>query len=365
MFARAKQPESTGPLKVQVSQAAACQQKLQISLAAEAVAPVREVVLREFQKEANIAGFRKGKAPKELVAQRYPSEIREETLRRLTRQVFEQVTKEHKLKPVGPFEVTQLKFDEGAGLELEAQVETEPDFTLAEYKGLPLAKASVAVSPEELQQALASLQESAAELVPAGEGQPKEKRVPALDDEFAKDVGFEHLQELRGHLEAKIREQKNAAQQQALEQALCEALLARHQFDVPPGLVEKQAQRLTRDFQVRMLLSGRSEEQVKDELAKYTEQLRTNAARLVKLAFVLDRIAEQEAISITQDEVLERMWQLSRRWGKDPAEVRRLLDERGLWSSVLSSIRQDKTVALLLKEAQVKESEQSSLVTHT
>jgi len=342
-------------MNVQVSQSAPCQQKLQIRLAAEAVAPVRETVLREFQKEANIAGFRKGRAPAELVAQRYPSEIRDETLRRLTRQVFEQVTQERKLKPVGPFEVIQLKFDEATGLEIEARVEIEPEFALADYRGLPLSKPALAIAADELDQALQSIQESAAELVPAGEGQPKEKRVPALDDELAKDVGFESLEELRKHVEAKIREQKSARQAQALEQALCEALLERHRFEVPAGLVEKQAQRLARDFQVRLLMSGRPEEQVKEELEKYTEQLQTNAARLVKLAFVLDRIAEQESLSITQDEVLERLWNLARRWGKDPVEVRRLLDEKGLWSSVLSSIRQDKTVAFLLKAAQVTE----------
>ncbi|MBI3324543.1 MAG: hypothetical protein HYZ92_04610 [Candidatus Omnitrophica bacterium] len=338
-----------------MSEPAPCQQKLHIRLAAEAVTPVRDVVLQEFQKEADIAGFRKGRAPKELVARRYPSQIREETVRRLTRQVFEQVTKERHLKPVGPFEVTQLAFDEATGLELEAKVEIEPEFSLADYRGVPLTKAAVAVSSEELERALSSLRESAAELVPAGEGQPKEKRLPNVDDEFAKDVGFENLEELRNHLDAKLREQKAATQHQELEQALCEALLARHQFEVPPGMVEKQAQRLTREFQARLLFSGRSEEQAKAELDKYTEQLRTNAARLVKLAFVLDRIAEKEGISITQDELLERLWKLAKRWGKDPAEVRRLLDERGLWASVLSSIRQDKTVAWLLREAQVKE----------
>ena len=386
--------------KIMVSQAAPCQQQLRISLPAIAIHPVRDVVVREFQKEASLAGFRKGKAPRELVERRFPAEIREETIRRLTRQLFEQVTEERQLKPVGPFEVTKLDFDEQKGLELEAQVEVEPEFALADYRGIRLNKPAVTVGAQAIEQALAQLQESMAELVPVprpqasgslaedpertrgtGEGLPaptavgapacpatgvaadrqagtppqKVKRLPNLDDEFAKDAGFENLQQLRQHLEAKLREQHEAQARQALEQTLCDELLTRHQFEVPPRLVVKHTERLSRDFQVRLLLGGASEEQVKQELATYTEQLRTNAIRLVKLTFILDRIAAKEELSITQDEVVDRLWKLAKRWGKDPAEARRLLDAKGFWPSVVSSIRQDKTISRLLSLAQIEE----------
>ena len=111
MFARTKSVPDANPLRVTVTQPAPCQHRLQIQLAPVAVAPVRDEVVRKFQKEAALAGFRKGKAPRELVEQKFPDEIRQETVRRLTRQVFEQVTEERKLKPVGPFEVLKLDFD--------------------------------------------------------------------------------------------------------------------------------------------------------------------------------------------------------------------------------------------------------------
>ena len=356
MFTRSKPsaPTSRGPTAIRVSQTAPCQQQLQIRVSVEAIQPVREIVIKEFQREAVIAGFRKGKAPRQLVEQKFPSEIREETVKRLTRQVLEQVTTERQLKPVGPFEVIKLDFDEGKGLELEAQVEVEPEFKLAEYRGLRVQQPAAAVAPDEIDKALAQLRESSAELVPAGEGQPKEKQLPNLDDEFAKDVGFEGLEPLRRHLEAKLKEHKQVQQCQGAEQSLCDALLSRHTFEVPPGLVAKQAERLTRDFQVRLMLSGRNEEQVKDELAKYTEQLRTNAVRLVKLTFILDRIAEQERLTVTQDELMDRLWKMAKQWNKDPAEVRKMLDQQGLWQSVFSSIRQDKTVSFLMDAAKIE-----------
>jgi FKBP-type peptidyl-prolyl cis-trans isomerase (trigger factor) len=345
------------PMTISVNPSGPCQHRLRVSLSAEAVHPIRDVVVREFQQGATLAGFRKGKAPRELVERKYPEAIRDETLRRLTRQIFEQATDERKLRPVGPFEVTRLNFDEAKGLELEAQVEVEPAFQLAPYRGIRLSQPGITISAEEIGQALRALQESMAELVPAGEGKPKEKRVPNLDDEFAKDVGFDNLDQLHTHLEARLRERKRSEQAQALEQSLCDELLARHAFEVPPRLVARQTERLTKDFQARLLLAGFSDEQVKDELAKYTEQLRTSASRHVKLAFVLERIAEAEGVSVTQDEVVDRLWKLAKRWEKDPAEVRRLLDAQGLWPSVLSSLRQEKTIKFLLSVAQIEEVE--------
>lgn len=356
MFSRTKLANPDRLLTVQDQSTEPCRHRLQITLAPTGVAPVREEVVKEFQKEAVIAGFRKGKAPRELVERHYPAQIREELIRRLTRQTLEQAAGERKLKPVGPFEISQVTLDEQKGLALDAQVEVEPDFPLGQYRTIPLTRPPLFVSPEELDQALNQLRESAAQMVPAPDGKTKERNVPNLDDEFAKDVGFETLDKLKEHVDAKLREQKQALQRQQLEQALCETLLSRHQFDVPAGLVARQADRLARDFFVRLLLAGKSEDEAKQELPKYTEQLRTSAARNVKLVFVLDRIAEQEHISITQDELVDRLWTLARQWKKDPAEVRKLLDQRELWPSVLSSIRQDKTIAWLISVAAIEES---------
>ncbi|MBI4353827.1 MAG: hypothetical protein HY595_01180 [Candidatus Omnitrophica bacterium] len=340
-----------------MKQSQPCQYVFTIHLKAQAVQPVREAVVQEVQREATIAGFRKGKAPKELVEQHHPTAIRDETVRRLTRHVVEQVISDHKLKPVGPFEIIHLEFDEAKGMQLEAQVEVEPDFPLGDYRRIPLKKSSIAVAAEEVAQALSRLQESMAQLVPTGQGEAKEKRVPALDDEFAKDVGFENVELLKTHLEAKLREQNTTQQQHELEQQLCDALLARHQFELPARLVSRQTERLKREFHARLLLAGMSEEQVQQEATKYEEQVRTNASRHVKLAFIVDRIAEKERLSVTQDEMMDRLWKLATRMGKDPTEVRRLLDAKGLWPSIVSSILQEKTIAWLLSVATVERSE--------
>ena len=337
--------------KAEVKDTAPCQKAVRLSLGREAVEPVRSAVLADFQRQATLAGFRKGKAPADLVRQQHGKAIEEETLHRATRAALEQAAKEHALKPVGPFEVTNAAFTEEGGLRLEATVEVEPAFPLAAYTGIALTRLPAEVSAEEIERSLAKLQESMAQLVPAKTGEGKERQVPALDDELANDLGYESLAKLRAHVEAKLREQKRANQAEALEAALCDELLKRHPFDVPPRLVAHQVERLTREFKARLMLSGVSEEQVNAEATKFTEQLRTGAERRVKLAFILDRIAEQERLGVTEAELMKRLWELARRWKKDPAEVRKLFDAQGLWASVVSSIRQEKTIAMLFSSA--------------
>ena len=337
--------------KTSVTESAPCEKSLRLHVGREAVAPVRAAVLAEFRKQAALPGFRKGKAPVELIERQYAKAIQDETLHRVTTQAFEQAAKEHHLKPVGPFEVRKADFSETDGLALEATVEVEPSFALGTYTGIPLLPEPLDVSPADMAQALASLQESMAQLVPAKEGEAKERRVPPLDDELAKDLGYETLEKLKGHVEAKLREQKRAHQAEALEAALCDALLARHAFEVPARLVQHQAERLTRDFKARLLLSGVPEAQVNDEAAKFVEQLRTSASRHVKLSFLLERIAAQESITVNQDELVGRLWGLAQRWKKDPAEVRKIFDAQKLWPSAVSSIRQEKTITWLLAAA--------------
>lgn len=348
MFKKSKQPASAKEGKAAITETAPCQKSLKLQVKPETVSAIRTAVLDEFQKEAVLPGFRKGKAPADLVEKQFAKSIQDETLQRATKQVLEETVKEHSLKPVGPFEIQKADFNEAQGLTLEATVEVEPSFDLADYKGIGVPKPAEAVSAEEMDKALASLQDSMAQLVPGKEGGEKQRQVPPLDDDLAKDLGFKTLQELKEHVEAKLREQKRADSARTREAAVSEELLKRNAFEVPPRLVSHQTEKLTRDFMTRLLLSGTPEDKAKAETDKFTDQLRTSAQRHVKLTFILDRIATQESVSVTQDELVQRLWQLSQRWKKDPAEVRKLLDANGLWPSVVSTIRQEKTMALLL-----------------
>lgn len=336
-----------------VTEIAPCQQRLRVHLSPEAASPIRAAVLAEFQKASSVPGFRKGKAPEEVVERHYAPQLHHELLQRLTEHACARALEQHRLKPVGPIEVTERHWSETEGLSVEATLEVEPSFALGAYKGIPLPQPSCDVSQEECRQALSALQDSMAQLVPAQEGTAKERRVPPLDDELAKDLGFQDVPKLTAHVEATLRERKRDAARQQVDAALGDALLERHPFEVPPRLVAQQQERLIRDIKVRLLLVGTPEDAVEAEAAKVTAKVRASAERRVKLAFVLDRIAEQERIGVTEQELVERLWQIAKQWKKDPAMVRKVFDERGLWPGVASVVREEKTMAFLRAAATV------------
>ena len=364
MFRKTVQPKAP-PVSAgaTVTDTAPCQKSVRVQVPPSEIAPVRATVLSEFQRQTTLSGFRKGKAPPEMVEQKYAQDIQSETLHRVMKAAFERVTTERSLKPVGPFQVNKADYTDANGLALEATIDVEPSFALGHYKGIPLSRPALTVTPADLEQALGQLRESMAQLVPAKEpaaaaapaGEAKERQLPPIDDELAKDLGFETLDKLKAQVGAKLLEQKRDAQAREVEAALCDALLARHTFEVPASLVSHQTDRLTRDFKTRLLMNGLTEEQVGKETEQFTQELRTSAERHVKLSFILNRIAEHESLQATQDELVKRLWQLSQRWKKDPAEVRKLFDAQGLWPSVVSSIRQEKTIAFLLSAAQITE----------
>jgi FKBP-type peptidyl-prolyl cis-trans isomerase (trigger factor) len=96
---------SSGNGKAEVKDSAPCRKSIRLTVAPDTIGPVRATVVGEFQRQATLAGFRKGKAPADLVQKQHAKDIEGETRQRLMQQALEQATKEHGLKPVGPFEI--------------------------------------------------------------------------------------------------------------------------------------------------------------------------------------------------------------------------------------------------------------------
>ena len=104
-------PPESGPVssdeiadvQATITEMTPCQKSVRLQMRGRAIDPIRATVLSEFQRQAALPGFRKGKAPAGLVAQQYAKAIQDETLQRATQQALERATQEHGLKPVGPF----------------------------------------------------------------------------------------------------------------------------------------------------------------------------------------------------------------------------------------------------------------------
>jgi trigger factor len=186
----------------------------------------------------------------------------------------------------------------------------------------------------------------------------REKKLPALDDEFVKELGegaggAKSLEELR----AKIRERLNAAredQQQAqTREKLLEELIKRHDFPVPESLVEHQLDvRLERV--VRSLAAqGVDPRAVNVDWVSLRERQRDRAVRDVQAEILLDRIATAEKLEVSDEELDKEIESLAQHSGESAPALRARLTKQGALDRMKSKLRSDKAIELLHRTARI------------
>lgn len=188
----------------------------------------------------------------------------------------------------------------------------------------------------------------------------KERRIPALDDEFAKDLGpFQTLAELKERVRKDLAAKLESQRKLAIESQLFEELLKRTQFDLPASLVEAQRQRLV-DRALEQLSSGGAGAQDLDAHRKnLDERFHRSAQDQVKIYYILARIAELESITVAPDELSARLTQVAQQAGRPLEQVRAYLEERRLLDDLLGEIREEKTIRFLVENAKIEETKPS------
>lgn len=330
------------------------QRQLTVEVARERVQTSYDEVYRDLGKRATIPGFRPGKAPREVLEQHHRSAARDEVIRRLVAASLEEAMQQAEVQAAGRITVANVELNETAGLTYRATIEVAPAFKLGRYKGLPLKRPAVTVNDEEVQQLLQRLQAAHAERVPVEGSADKEQRLPALDDEFAKDLGLATLAELTGRLRQDLTAQKDAQVRRQLEEAACALLLERMAFEVPASLIERRTEQLKRDFVVRLLLQGVAEEELPAKVQAAETQLGANAAKLVQLSFILQRIAEAEHIEVTTEDVTAHLRQLAARWQCTVEQAKAHLEQEHLWDALLQELRQEQTIRWVVAHANME-----------
>src|SRR6185295_3821910 len=115
-------------------------------------------VTKDFQRAANLPGFRPGKAPKEMVVRKYAKDIEDEVKKKLISDSYRKAVEDQKLDVLGYPDIEEIQFNRGQPLKFAATVETAPEFELPEYKGLPVTREARGVTDEDVQRALEALQ---------------------------------------------------------------------------------------------------------------------------------------------------------------------------------------------------------------
>ena len=135
----------------------------------------------------------------------------------------------------------------------------------------------------------------------------REKEVPALDDEFAKDMGFDTLDEYKADVKANLIKRNEERAETAFENEVVEKAVATCEMDIPNGMVEEAIDNMLRDMEMRLMYQGMK----LDDYFKYTGQTREQvrevyreqAAERVKTQLALEAIRDAEKIEATEEEI--------------------------------------------------------------
>jgi trigger factor len=186
----------------------------------------------------------------------------------------------------------------------------------------------------------------------------KEKEVPSVDDDLARALGMhDTLAELREAVQARLTADRERQDRRALEDAVVDAVLARHEIGVPDSLVGREISHRIGHARESLRRQGVDPDAVRWDYEKLSGELRPDAERAVRRALILETIAEREELTADDGDVEAEIARLARDSGRAPQAVRSLLERGGDLDGLRLTLREAKTLALLVEHARIEPAE--------
>jgi trigger factor len=430
-------------VNITIENLAPCKKLLRVEVDAKAVDETFDAVVKDFQKQAALPGFRPGKAPRDMVMKKYDAEIKDEAKRKLIGDNYRKALEEKKLNVLGYPDIEEIQFARGKNLQFAATVETAPEFQLPEYKGLPVKRDTKTVGDEDVEQALKLLAQQhvkfetvARELkmgdiavvnyTGSSEGKPitdtaptamgltekknfwldiepnafikgfaeqmvgakagekrtvtldfpadfvtkelqgkkgvfeveilevKEKIAPPVDDELAKKYGAESLEKLRGGVRVDLENELKFSQARAIRAQIVRQLLDRVNFDLPETAVAQETRNVVYDIVRENSKRGVGRDVIEKQKDEIYAVAAKDAKERVKLAFMVQRIAEQEKITVSQEEILKRVQSLAAMYQIALDKFIKDLQKRNGINEIYDQVTHEKVLEFLENNAKVE-----------
>lgn len=185
----------------------------------------------------------------------------------------------------------------------------------------------------------------------------REKELPALDDEFAKEISeHESLAELKKATKDKIKHEKEHHAEHAAEAKLIDAIVDGVELSVPKQMVEKQLNYMVNDLNARLASQGFSKEAYFEFLGTtedaFKKEREKDAEKSVKTSLVLERIVEKEKIEVTEAEIDEKVKALAEMYAQTVENIKKMLGNEGL-SSVKQELLTNKVINFLKENNEI------------
>lgn len=412
--------------------------KLEVTVEVEKFNEAMKKAFTKNAKQFNIPGFRKGKAPMNIIKKYYGEGVfYEDAINFCCDDTYPEALKEHNIKPVDYPKIDIVQIGEGKDFVYTATVVVVPEVQLGEYKGLEVTKPVYEVKEEEVENELKSMQQKNARVetkegtvakgdiavidfkgfiddkaFEGGEGKdyeleigsgsfignfedqliglnkgdskdvivtfPEEygreelngkeatfkvtvndikvKELPALDDEFAKEVSeFDTLDELKADVRKKMEGVNEVRTKREYEEAVLEAVCANVKVDIPSVMIEKEIDNMLKDLEMRLQYQGLDlqtyYQYTNNTEEKVREYMKETADKRVKTDLVIEEIAKVENIDATEEELLAKATEMAKQYGSKDLEKTAKLVLESQKNYLKLDIVNEKVVKMLVDNA--------------
>ncbi|MBF0484242.1 MAG: hypothetical protein HQL25_06005 [Candidatus Omnitrophica bacterium] len=280
-------------MKVDVKKVDPTRRELNFEVSKERVAKKLEEIMNEISKGAKIKGFRPGKAPRNIIESQYGNLAKEEVLKKLIPEVYQEALEKEKLMPIDMPDIVDVAFKDGK-ITFKASMDIRPDVTVKDYKGIQVKRKSAQVNDEDIQKTLEYFKQ----------GQGKEKEEIKIDDTFANGLGFPNLEELKKSLRRQLELDKERQTRVDLENQIVDAVLKKVKLVVPQSLVKKQVEHRILEVKERLKKQGMSDADITKKEEDIRNDLKVSVEKDIRVYLALEKIAEEEKIEVKPGENL-------------------------------------------------------------
>lgn len=182
----------------------------------------------------------------------------------------------------------------------------------------------------------------------------KKRRVPELNDEFAKTVGdVETLAALKEQLKERLRSRKTQEQDARLKRTLVQKLAAAHDFELPEAMVEQETMTVLDELAMSLRMGGGQLEGLPDSPEAIRAKAREAASRRVKESLLLEAVANQEGIAVSEAELQAETAAMASAYRQNPEAVQRLLEDPARRAGLTARLRERKALDVLFQHATI------------
>ena len=408
--------------------------KVEIEVPAKDAVNYYNNAAKRLAQYVNIPGFRKGKAPRNIVEQNIGEErIKHEALEGALPRIFSEVIKENDFDVVAQPYVESYDYKIGEDLKITAKIELRPEVTLGEYKGLTLDVDAYKIPEDAFQKSLDgmlaqhattvivtdrktvatdtivfdfegfangekiehgdaknyTLDLAHSSFIPGfaeqlvdralGEefeisvnfpeeyhekklaGQPatfkckineiKSKVLPELTDEFAQKVGpFKTVDELKADIQKYLDTQKADIDRTNSEKAIFEKVTSEAKVDIQQSMIDREADQLVEEYKEKLAMQGFNWDQAVEAQGydNIMKSLKEDAAMRVKNSLVIDKIAKEENIVVSQEEFGAKIAEISHMYQIDPQTmINQLSQTPGVFNAISQQALNEKVTQFL------------------